>query len=155
MRTSSRTRFQLISLLIEAFTANRSRTWNEVLRDTTVAAAARLSQGHRQVLRRSPPSWSPSREHLAAFKFDLLCGENYRRIAHRSCLQQTERCHHPCTDASPSKGHGTQRHGGEYDPQYHRRDRWLLSDLLGTTDEADGTKISGERNRDLNSTCPI
>ncbi|KAG3124538.1 hypothetical protein PI126_g23212 [Phytophthora idaei] len=77
---------------------------HEVLCDAAVSTAARSSEGDRRLLRESSSGRaSAGIEVPAQCNTNVLCQEATGRMAHRSCVQQAERCDDTGADADTTK----------------------------------------------------
>ncbi|KAG3123754.1 hypothetical protein PI126_g23564 [Phytophthora idaei] len=68
-----------------------------------VATAARSSEGDRRLLRESSSGMTSAGIEVPAQCTNVLCQEATGRMAHRSCLQQAERCDDTGADADTTK----------------------------------------------------
>ncbi|KAG3129504.1 hypothetical protein PI124_g24005 [Phytophthora idaei] len=71
--------------------------------DAAVATAARSSEGDRRLLRESSSNRASAGIDVPALGTNVLCQEATGRMAHRSCLQQAERCDDTGADTDTTK----------------------------------------------------
>ncbi|KAG3094575.1 hypothetical protein PI125_g16542 [Phytophthora idaei] len=76
---------------------------HEVLCDAAVATAVRSSESDRRLLRESSSGRAGAGIEVPAQCTNVLCQEATGRMAHRSCLQQAERCGDTGADADTTK----------------------------------------------------
>ncbi|KAG3059159.1 hypothetical protein PI125_g25105 [Phytophthora idaei] len=76
---------------------------HEVLCGAAVATAARSSEGDRRLLRESSSGRAGAGIEVPAQCTNVLCQEATGRMAHRSCIQQAERCDDTGADADTTK----------------------------------------------------